>query len=83
MSYKNTFIQIAEDSNVTSANIPFPRNEKPTIASIEYDLIKSNPYQYTQDDVQFKTYLIKNELDLNSEGNEITKTIFLKTKGLL
>ncbi|MBW8351060.1 hypothetical protein K0H71_16665 [Bacillus sp. IITD106] len=63
MSYKNTLITISEDSKVTSAKVPVAKNEKPTIASIEYDLIKNNPYKYTQDDVQFKTYLIKNQME--------------------
>lgn len=37
MSYKNTFIKISEDSEVTSAVTPLPRNNKPIIASIEFD----------------------------------------------
>ncbi|WP_420271450.1 DUF6157 family protein, partial [Bacillus paramycoides] len=55
MSYKNTLITISEDSKATSAIVPVTRNGKPTIASIEYDLIKNNPYKFTQEDVQFKT----------------------------
>ncbi|GIN58314.1 hypothetical protein J8TS2_26330 [Lederbergia ruris] len=54
MSYKNTFITISDDSTVTSAIVPVSRNNKPTIAVIEYDLIKNNPYTYSQADVQFK-----------------------------
>lgn len=65
MSYKNTFILISEDSPVTSAVIPKPKNEKPTIAYIEYDLMYNNPYKYTQEDVQFKTYLVKNQIKSN------------------
>lgn len=63
MCYKNTFIKISEDSDVNSAIIPLLRNNKPTIASIEYDLISNNPYKYTQEDVQFQTYLIKNQIN--------------------
>lgn len=48
------------DSTVSSAIIPVPRKEKPTIASIEYDLIFNNPYKYTEEEVQFLTYIIKN-----------------------
>jgi hypothetical protein len=51
MCYRNTLITISEDSPLTSAIVPAPRNEKPTIASIEYDLIKNNPYEFTQEDV--------------------------------
>lgn len=56
MSYKNTLITISEDSRVTSPRVPVIKNEKPTIAYIEHDLINNDPYKFTQDDVQFKTY---------------------------
>ncbi|MCP3740417.1 DUF6157 family protein [Rossellomorea sp. BNER] len=79
MSYKDTFITISEDSTVTSAIVPVPRNEKPTIASIEYHLIKNNPYQYTQEDVQFNTYLIKNQIESNNV-NELREQFFTKPK---
>lgn len=79
MSYKNTFIKISEDSEVNSAITPLPRNNKPTIASIEYDLISNNPYKYTQEDVQFQTYLMKNQI--NSEPlDELRKHFLQKPK---
>jgi hypothetical protein len=80
LSYKNSFIEISDDANVTSAIVPVPRNGKPMIASIEYDLIMNNPYRYTQDDVQFQTYLIKNEIDLNSPLDELREQFFSKSK---
>lgn len=79
MSYKNTFIKISEDSEVTTAITPLPRNNKPTIASIEYDLISNNPYKYTQEDVQFQTYLIKNQI-ISDQLNELREDFFKKTK---
>jgi len=79
MSYKNTFIEISEDSVVNSAITPLPRNNKPTIASIEYDLISNNPYKYTQEDVQIQTYLIKNQIK-SDELDEIRKHFFQKPK---
>ncbi|WP_188455134.1 DUF6157 family protein [Virgibacillus oceani] len=79
MSYTNTFIKISEDSNVTAAIVPAPRNNKPTIASIEYDILKQNPYKYTQKDVQFKTYLIKNQID-SDQLDELREQFFVKPK---
>ncbi|EAZ85665.1 hypothetical protein BB14905_13395 [Bacillus sp. B14905] len=79
MSYKNTFIKISGDSEVTSAVTPFPRNNKPTIASIEFDLIRHNPYKYTEEDVQFQTYLIKNQIDSDSL-DEIRRNFCQKSK---
>ncbi|GIN72701.1 hypothetical protein J14TS2_31760 [Bacillus sp. J14TS2] len=79
MSYQNTLITISEDSDVTEAVVPVPRNNKATIASIEYDLMKEHPYEYTQADVQFKTYLIKNQLD-SANLDELREQFFSKPK---
>ncbi|WP_336867063.1 DUF6157 family protein [Peribacillus frigoritolerans] len=77
MSYKNTLITISEDSKVSSAKVPVIRNEKPTIAYIEHDLINNNPYKFTQEDVQFKTYLIKNQME---SENAVREQFFSKSK---
>lgn len=79
MSYKNTLITISEDSKVTSAKVPVIRNEKPTIAYIEHDLINNNPYKFTQEDVQFKTYLIKNQMEAENAA-ELREQFFSKSK---
>lgn len=79
MSYKNTFITISEDSTAASGIVPSERNGKPTIASIEYELINNNPYKYTQDDVQFETYIIKNQIG-TSDLDELREIFFSKPK---
>ncbi|WHX66343.1 DUF6157 family protein [Peribacillus frigoritolerans] len=79
MSYKNTLITISEDSKVSSAKVPVIRNEKPTIAYIEYNLINNNPYKFTQEDVQFKTYLIKNQMEAENAA-ELREQFFSKSK---
>ncbi|SIR87139.1 hypothetical protein SAMN05878482_106308 [Peribacillus simplex] len=79
MSYKNTLITISEDSKVTSAKVPVIKNDKPTIAYIEHDLINNNPYKFTQDDVQFKTYLIRNQIEEESAA-ELREQFFSKSK---
>ncbi|CAH0318105.1 hypothetical protein SRABI96_05322 [Peribacillus sp. Bi96] len=79
MSFKNTLITISEDSKVTAAKVPVFKNDKPTISYIEHDLINNNPYKFTQEDVQFKTYLIKNQIE---EENvvELREQFFKKSK---
>lgn len=79
MSYKNTLITISEDSKVSSAKVPVIKNEKPTIAYIEHDLINNNPYKFTQEDVQFKTYLIKNQMEAENAA-ELQEQFFSKSK---
>jgi len=61
--YVNTLILVSEDSPVDHAVVPQPKKGGPTVASIEYELIAGHPYQFTQDDVQFRTFLIKNGID--------------------
>jgi len=81
MSYKNAFITISDDSDVHNAIVPLPKNHKPTIASIEYDLISKNPYKYTQEDVQFYTYLIKNNIEFQQDKiGELRDDFFKKPK---
>ncbi|WP_349730206.1 DUF6157 family protein [Peribacillus frigoritolerans] len=79
MSYKNTLIIISEDSKVTSAKVPVIKNEKPTIAYIEHELINNNPYKFTQEDVQFKTYLIKNQIEEENAAG-LRERFFSKSK---
>lgn len=79
MSYKNTLITISEDSKVSSAKVPVIKNEKPTIAYIEHDVINNNPYKFTQEDVQFKTYLIKNQMEAENSA-ELREQFFSKSK---
>ncbi|MBL3645221.1 hypothetical protein JMN23_22955 [Bacillus sp. RHFB] len=79
MSYKNTLITISEDSKVSSAKVPVKRNENPTIAYIEHDLINNNPYKFTQEDVQFKTYLIKNQMEAENAA-ELREQFLSKSK---
>ena len=61
-NYYNTFIEIAEDCPVGKAVIPVSRNDKKTIAQMQYELIAKLPYRFTSDDVLFQVYADKNEL---------------------
>lgn len=79
MSYKNTLITISDDSKVSSAKVPVIKNGKTTIAYIEHDLINNNPYKFTQEDVQFKTYLIKNQMEAENAA-ELREQFFSKSK---
>lgn len=60
-NYFNTFIEIAEDSKVTEGT-PVAKNDKPTVASMQYELISKHPYKYTSDDVLFQVFATKNNI---------------------
>jgi hypothetical protein len=51
----NTFIGVAEDCPASSGQAPIERSGKPTVATLQYTMIKNNPYKYTSDDIVFAT----------------------------
>ena len=61
-NYYNTFIEVAEDCPVASAEIPPQKGTDKTVANLQFDLLKSSPYQYTSDEVLFSVYASKNEV---------------------
>ena len=61
-NYTDTFIAVADDCPVTAAEVPAPKGDKPTIASMQYNILHNNPYKFDSDDVIFNTYALKNDL---------------------
>lgn len=55
--YYKTFIAVAEDCKVDEARVPQPRGDKPTAASIQYEMLANAPFTYTQEDVLFQSWL--------------------------
>lgn len=49
----NSLIAVAEDCPASSGQIPTERAGKPTVAVLQYTMIKNHPYKYTSDDVVF------------------------------
>ncbi len=61
-NYMNTFIEVAEDCPVTKGEIPPEHGDRKTIARMQYDILKNNPYKYTSDDVLFNIYANRNNI---------------------
>ena len=61
-NYSNTFIEVAEDCPARKGEIPSPRGNKPTVAEMQFNLIRNNPYQFTSDDVLFQVFADRNDL---------------------
>ncbi len=55
-NYTDTFISVAEDCPVPSAEIPPLKGDDPTIAGLQFEMISRHPYEYTSDDVIFSVY---------------------------
>lgn len=61
-NYRNTFIEVSEDTGAVAGTKPMPRGDKKTVAEMQYDLIQRNPYTYTSDDVLFQVFAERNDL---------------------
>jgi len=69
-NYINTFIEIADDSLTSTAQIPPLKGENKTAANIQFEMIINHPYKYTSDDVLFNVFAVKNNIsksDLKEE----------------
>lgn len=61
-NYVNTFIQVADDCPAMQGEFPPLKGESKSVANIQFDIIKNNPYQYTSDEVVFAVYAEKNDI---------------------
>ncbi|NIF06017.1 hypothetical protein F3J23_11260 [Chryseobacterium sp. Tr-659] len=68
-NYINTLIEVAEDCPVSHAQIPPEKKEK-SLATLQYERLIKNPYQYSSDDIIFECYAIKNDISENERQEE-------------
>lgn len=61
-NFFDTFIEVAEDTKAVKGIPPPFKNDKMTIAGMQYDLIAKNPYAFTSDDIIFQVYADRNGL---------------------
>ncbi|WP_300599380.1 DUF6157 family protein [Niabella sp.] len=73
-NYTNAFIQVADDCAATAGEIPPVKGNKPTVANIQFEMIRKHPYRYTSDDVIFEVFAQKN--DLTKAGYKAARTAF-------
>ena len=59
--YFDTFIAVAEDCPVDTAEVPVAKSVA-TIASLHHDLIAAAPYALTSDEVIFETFAIRSAI---------------------
>ena len=61
-NYFNTFIEVADDTRVSAAQIPTLRNGNKTVGCLQFEMLSKNPYKYTSDDILFRVYAERNDL---------------------
>ncbi len=60
-NYQNTFIEIADDCAASVGEIP-PIKEVKTVANIQFEIVRKNPYKFTSDDIMFQVFADRNDL---------------------
>lgn len=60
-NYSNTFIEVAEDCKAATGTIP-PEKTEPTVARGQFELIHTNPYRFTSDEILFAVYAARNRI---------------------
>lgn len=76
-NYKDTFIEIADDCPVANGEIPPIKANTKTVANIQFEMVKNNPYKFTSDDILFQVFANKNNLT-KSEYKEAREQFFSK-----
>jgi hypothetical protein len=77
----NQFIEIAPDSPTDKAIVPQQKNGKPTIATIEYELLSSKPYGYTLAELKFATHVKHKQIppaELKAHGEQLREAFLAK-----
>lgn len=76
------FIEIAPDSTLKAAVVPQERNGKPTITTIEYELLTKRPYRYTLSELKFATWTIHKPIgaeELKANRQKLRDAFFAKS----
>lgn len=76
-NYINTFIEVSDDCPTTVGEIPPQKADAKTVANIQFELVRKNPYKFTSDDVFFQVFAQRNDLT-ESELQEARKQFFSK-----
>ncbi len=61
-NYFNTFIEVADDCPAEVGTEPPMRGQKKSVANHQFELVKSNPYQFTSDEIFFQVFADRKDL---------------------
>lgn len=61
-NYFNTFIEVAEDCPATKGEIPPLKDNKKSVANLQFEMLHEHPYKFTSDDVLFAVFATRKEI---------------------
>ncbi|WP_336251149.1 DUF6157 family protein, partial [Stomatohabitans albus] len=78
LNYYDTLIALADDCPTQTSVVPAERGGKPTIATLQYQMLADNPpFTFTQKDVLFETWITRQGIpDLTDEKREALREDF-------
>lgn len=76
-NYQNTFIAVADDCVAASGEIPPSKSYVKSVATLQFEILKKNPYKFTSDDVLFQVFAVRNDLT-EGEFKKARETYFSK-----
>jgi hypothetical protein len=76
-NYQNTFIAVADDCPAGRGETPPQKAGDPSVANLQFDLIRKNPYKFTSDEVVFQVFAQRNEVS-KSEWAQAKAAFFSK-----
>jgi hypothetical protein len=76
-NYLDTIIEVSVDTKTTCGTKPPSKAGKKTIAEMQYEMIVSNPYKYTSDDILFLVFAVRNNVT-EEDYDKVRKEFFSK-----
>lgn len=73
-NYYNTFIEVADDCKIKFGEVPPEKPDKKTVANMQFDILRDQPYQYTSDDILFRVHTMKN--NINERDDKVERELF-------
>ncbi|WP_430535205.1 DUF6157 family protein [Listeria rocourtiae] len=70
LNYYNTFILVAEDSKADHGIIPNTKRPNKTVGEIQFELLNSHDYKYTQEEVLFETHMLHKNIPEGARESE-------------
>jgi Family of unknown function (DUF6157) len=61
-NYYNTLVAIADDCPAATGEVPPTKGDAKSVATMQFEMVSQNPYQYTSDEVFFQVYAERNDL---------------------
>ena len=82
----DTLILVAPDCGAENATVPPPRGDAPTVATIQYEMLSVHPYQFTQPEILFESFVKRSGLstaEIKRQRSELWEQFFSKSQACL